>query len=148
MSEEIQRSASGLVPGEMGYAPKIDAIEQAIADNLPPVETPLVHQFVPGQYIREIFLPRGSIHTTKIHMTKHPFFILKGKVLVYTVDQANPYIFEGPCWGLTEPGTRRAIVVLEDTVWVTVHAVTETDLAEIEKKIIKPHIIPQRKALP
>ena len=147
MSTELQRSSSGLAPGELGYAPKIDELEKAIIENLPAVELPLVHKFTPGQYIREIFMPRGSVVTSKIHMTTHPFFILKGKVLIYTMDQEQPYIFEAPCWGITTPGTRRAIVMLEDTIWVTVHAVTETDLAEIEKKIIKPHLVPERKAL-
>jgi len=130
----------------MGHNPLIDELEKVIVENLPPVEMPLTHTFTPGLYTREIFMAAGTILTSKIHKTRHVFFILRGKCLVYT-KETGPIMLEGPCYGITEPGTRRAIAILEDTTWITVHATTETDLAKIEALLIEPHPIPQRKEI-
>jgi hypothetical protein len=36
----------------------------------------------------------------------------------------------------SEPGTKRALYVHEETYWTTIHSVETTDLAEIERDII------------
>ena len=41
--------------------------------------------------------------------------------------------------GVTEPGTRRVIRMLDDTVWVTVHATTKQTPDEVEADIIHKH---------
>jgi hypothetical protein len=43
---------------------------------------------------------------------------------------------EAPYFGITEPGTRRVLVMLEDTVWTTFHATELTDPEEIAKAIL------------
>lgn len=129
-----------------------DRLEQAIADMLPPVDLPLHHEFCRNeqgevkQYVRSCVLLAGSLWTTKIHKTEHPFFILKGHAVVRDVNGRDLELFGG-CWGKTTPGTRRAIVALEDTVWVTVHAVGTDDMDLIEQELIEPHFIPQRKEI-
>jgi len=95
---------------------------------------PLKHTFCDGLYVREIFMPAGLRITSKIHKIKHPFFVLKGKCVVWTED--GEQIIEAPYQGVTEVGTKRAIIVLEDCVWITCHVTNETDLEKIEEQII------------
>lgn len=95
---------------------------------------PLKHAFATGLYIREITMPKGSLLTSKIHKVTHPYFVLKGDVLVIT-EQGKTRI-KAPYSGITLAGTKRALYNYEETVWVTVHKTDETDLAKIEKEII------------
>ena len=39
---------------------------------------------------------------------------------------------------VSRPGTKRVGYALEDAVWTTVHATTETDLAKLEAELIAP----------
>lgn len=131
---EATTSDLAIVPDE-----RIDALERALVENLPPAELNLTHQFLPGLYVRTIFMPKGSIVTSKIHKTRHPWFLLAGHVLVRDNDGTWNDI-KAPHRGITEPGTRRVIRMLEDTVWVTVHATTKTTPEDVEADIIHPHI--------
>lgn len=111
---------------------------------LPDVEAPLIHTFTKGLYKRRILLKAGTICVTKIHNTQHPYVILQGDGEVST-DGVNFEHYEGPCEGVTEPGTQRFIIVNTDTVWITYHPnpEDEKDLLKIEEKIIQKHVIPQ-----
>jgi hypothetical protein len=102
------------------------------------IEMPVKHRFTPGMYIREIFMPAGSILTSKIHKTEHPFVVAMGAALVYS-DNDGPQCIEAPHVGVTRTFTRRFIVVLKDTVWITFHPTNLTDVELIEKEIIEPH---------
>jgi quercetin dioxygenase-like cupin family protein len=95
---------------------------------------PLKHSYADGCYIREIFMPKGSLLTSKIHKVKHPYFILKGKVTVVT--DKGEELLEAPFSGITEPGTKRLLYIHEDTIWATVHVTEKTNLKEIEQEII------------
>ncbi len=111
---------------------------------LPEVEAPLIHTFTKGLYKRRILLKAGTICVTKIHNTQHPYVILMGKGQVST-DGVNFEDYEGPCEGVTEPGTQRFIIVDTDTVWITYHPnpEDEKDLLKIEERIIQRHEVPQ-----
>lgn len=95
---------------------------------------PLKHSFGDGIYVREIFNPKGALIITKIHKKTHPFFLLKGKMLIATEKGIEQ--IEAPYQGMTKAGTKRAIYVLEDVTFITVHATDKTDLDEIEDEII------------
>lgn len=118
----------------------IDALEVALTAKYEKIECPLNHTFLPGMYMREIFMPKGSKITSKIHKQRHPFFILKGKVRVWS-DGRGWELFEAPYSGITEPGTRRVLDVLEDCNWVTIHGNPDNgeDLSLIENRIIESH---------
>ena len=95
---------------------------------------PLKHTFVDGAYIREIFMPKGVILTSKIHKIKHPYFVMKGKCSVLTED--GVVVIEAPFHGITKPGTKRLLYIHEDTTWITVHVTKEKNLDKIEEEII------------
>jgi hypothetical protein len=86
-------------------------------------------------------MPAGSLVTSKIHRTEHPFMIVKGDVSVYSLNE-GVVRYKAPHFGITKPGTRRILKNHEDTVWFTFHPADETDVDEIEKRIIEPHINP------
>lgn len=99
---------------------------------------PLKHTFAEGVYIREIFIPKGSVLTGKIHRHSHPNFLMKGEVIVFTENKGREHL-KAPLSMISEPGTKRAIMALEDTVWITVHVTPETDLEKIEEYVIAPN---------
>lgn len=103
-------------------------------------DCPLKHTFTPGLYAREIFVPAGTIVVTKIHKHEHPVFILRGDCTVYSNDGTLKRV-TAPCMLVTPAGTKRAVYVHEDTVWVTVHANpdNETDLENLESLLIAKH---------
>ena len=91
---------------------------------------PLIHSFTPGIYIRQIFIPAGTLMTSRVHKTEHHFILLKGVIVVKS--DFEDVTYRGPFIGITAPGTRRALLALEDTVWLTIHAnpddITDPDL--------------------
>jgi len=96
---------------------------------------PLTHKFAEGVYVREIFIPKGYVLTGKIHKHSHPNFLMKGEVIVVT-EQGGQEHLKAPLSIISQPGTKRAIMALEDTVWITVHVTNETDLEKIEDYVI------------
>lgn len=95
---------------------------------------PLEHTFADGMYIRKITMPKGMLITSKIHKTKHPYFVLTGDASVAT--EEGCIRIKAPYSGITKPGTKRVLYMHEETVWVTVHRTNETDLEKIEEEII------------
>jgi hypothetical protein len=116
---------------------------ETFIENLPPAECPTTHHFLPGWYIREITMPAGTILTSKIHKTEHPYHVSKGEVSVWTQNQGTIRI-RSPHSGITQPNTRRLIYVWEECVWTTFHKNDNgwTTPDDVEKDIIQPHINP------
>ena len=117
----------------------IDELESVLTENFEPVICPLNHRFTDGLYVREIFMPAGSMITSKIHKTQHQYFILKGAVSVW-IDEGKEIYLEAPYIGVTEPGTRRVLYIWEDCIWATAHVnLDNEDEIEIEERIIEKH---------
>ncbi len=94
------------------------------------------HRFTDGVYSREITIPRDVCLIGAKHLTRHFFIISKGKCIIN--DGKSTEILESPYHGITEIGTKRAILAMEDTVFTTFHVTNETDIDKIEKDIIEP----------
>lgn len=117
----------------------LDELESAMLENFPIINCPLVHRFTKGLYVREIFMPAGSLITSKIHKTQHQFFILKGAVSVWTNEGEEVYL-EAPYIGITEPGTRRLLFIWEDCIWATSHPNPDNEtVEEIEERILEKY---------
>lgn len=120
----------------------IDQLEAAIvASDKPRVECPIVHRFTPGLYIREIRIPAGTLLTSMEHRFQHPFVISQGSIEVFS-ESEGAVTYHAPHCGITQPGTRRALFALTDTVWTTFHATNETDVEKIGDTILAPHFNP------
>ena len=99
---------------------------------------PLKHSFGHGIYMREIFIPAGVVLTGKIHRHSHPNVLLEGEVLVVTEHGGREHL-KAPLAMISLAGTKRAVVALTDTRWITFHNVgEERDLARIEDIVIAP----------
>jgi len=113
---------------------KLNQLEALLIEQ-PQVECPLKHTFTPNMYIREIFMPAGSIVTSALHLTTHPFFILKGDVSVWYYDSPIER-YKAPYSGVTKAGTRRLLYNHEDTIWVACYATQVTDIEELTKSLV------------
>jgi len=119
--------------------PTIDELEAAmLASGAPRVHLEVTHRFTPGLYIREILIPAGTLLTSMEHLTEHPFVISKG-VIEVTDSHGTSVTLSAPHTGITQPGTRRALHALEDTIWTTFHVTTETDVEKIGQTIVRHH---------
>lgn len=106
---------------------------------LPPVEAMPEHILSPGIYCRELTMPKGAIVVSKTHKTEHPYFVLKGECDVWT-EELGCVRIKAPYRGITKPGTRRVLRIIEETTWITVHAnPDDQSVEEIEERIIEPN---------
>lgn len=97
---------------------------------------PIKHHSAPGLYAREILIPAGVLIIGKIHRHAHINLISKGRVWVVTEFGKEELI--APVTFVSQPGTKRAVVAQEDTIWTTFHPTEETDLEKIEAHVIAP----------
>ena len=134
---------------------KIDLFEHNILVSCKKAAFPLTHLFLPGMYLRTIFMPKDTCVTSMLHNTVHPYFISEGKVSVFSENMGEELLEKGHL-GITTPGTRRVLFMHEGTRWTTIHPLPfitgqENDLSEedkaklvegIEEMILEPHVNP------
>ncbi len=95
---------------------------------------PLTHTFAEGFYLREIFIPKGTVLTGAIHRFAHPNVLLSGEVIVVTEHGGREHL-KAPLALISKAGTKRAVYAVEDTRWVTVHQTDSTDPEAIVEAI-------------
>ena len=100
-------------------------------------DCPVKHHFAPGQYLREIKVAAGQVVIGKIHIHAHGNIVSQGRCTVFTEDGLREV--KAPLTFISQPGTKRAVLVHEELIWTTCHATDKTDLAEIEAEIIAPN---------
>lgn len=125
---------------------RFDHLELAmLASGEPMRDFTVSHVFTPGLYVRTILMPAGSLLTSRIHKTQHPFVVLAGCAEVY-IPGIGIQMIEAPYFGVTEPGTRRLLCIHDDCVWATFHPLMADEdgepdkarrLAMIEERIIE-----------
>jgi hypothetical protein len=84
-----------------------------------PFECPLEHRFIPGVYIRTMFIPAGVALVGHIH--RHPCMniVQYGEIEVAT--EAGRKRIIGPVMFESLAGMKRAGYALKDTLWTTIH---------------------------
>ena len=126
---------------------KMGQLEAALKE-LPEVELgspqgnpsmPVKHHFANGVYCREIFLPKDSVCTGQIHRYETNNILVQGVVAVINPEE-EPTIHKAPHVWQSPPFSKRAVVAVEDAIWITTHPVdksyTESDLDKIFKEVI------------
>ena len=109
---------------------------------IPQVDCPLKHYFAPGIYVREIFMPAGSVVIGKIHKTEHFNIIQKGCVTLHNADGSKE-ILTGPLTFVSKPGVQKVLYIHEDTIWSTVHKTENKDIESLEAELIEPDDYPR-----
>jgi|SRR6516225_9941712 hypothetical protein len=112
----------------------IDVMEALMLEANNPIECPLTHRFTKGLYTREIFMPKGTLLTSKIHNTEHQFIVSQGIVEV-SIDGGKSELIVAPFHGITKKGTRRMLFIHEDCIWTTIHAINIHPKDESEEAI-------------
>lgn len=97
-------------------------------------ECPVTHRFSDGCYLREIFMPKGTVIVGKIHATEHFNVILTGEVTVVTAEWAKR--FKAPHTFISGAGVQKVVYIHKDCQWQTLHVTDKTDLEEIEQEVI------------
>ena len=114
----------------------ICAMEEYLKD-FEQTELPLKHHFAHGTYTRELFMPADTYICGKIHRYSCINILAKGKVCVVT--EEGRYDIEAPYVFVSGPGVKKALHVLQDSIWITVHPWSgNEDLKEIEEALIVP----------
>ena len=123
-------------------ATPLDKLEAAMVGNFPVLKMQVEHIFTPGIYTRILHIPKHAMLSGKIHLTDHPFMIVKGMIKIVTPH--GPITLKAGHYDVTVAGSQRVGFAMEDTTWITVHANPDDcrDLAEIERRIIQPRVNP------
>lgn len=113
----------------------IDAIEAGIRTELAPVHINEKNHFSKGVYAREIFIPKGTVLTGKIHKYANLNIMSKGDLSVL-MDDGSVKRVQAPFTCVSPAGTRRVAYAHEDTVWTTIHGTDEQCVEKIEAEFI------------
>ena len=110
---------------------------QVAMSRLPQVEVETEHYFADGMYCRVVKRAAGVLIVGKVHLREHFYMVVRGSVAVIQ-DGAERRVYEAGSVLVSQPGTKRAVLALEDSVCLTVHRTDKTDLLEIEAELIEP----------
>ncbi len=102
--------------------------------NIP--EIPIKHLFADQIYIRQMEMKQGQIVVGAIHNHLHAWFLMKGRVLINNNGEKIEHI--APCYTISQPGSKRFIYALEDSIFVNVHKNPSNtkDIEKLEKEIV------------
>jgi quercetin dioxygenase-like cupin family protein len=97
------------------------------------VELEPLHHFAKGMYIRELFIPKGTLVSGKIHKHEHIILLLSGEMSLWT--ENGVVRVKAPYFNIAPPGTKRLGYAHEDTIGMNIHATGTTDLEELETEL-------------
>jgi hypothetical protein len=125
-----------LVDQPSSFAQLVSQVCQDLS-HFPKTDCPVTHHFSPGLYLREIFMPAGTAVIGRIHKTEHFNILVKGRCLIVHDDfrkeeLAAPMVF------VSKAGVQKALLILEDMIWMTTHVSEETDLGALEAQLVEP----------
>ena len=103
--------------------------------SMPQAETETKHHFADGIYARELFIPAGVCLVGALHKTNHLFTVSQGECVAVTHEGREE--IKAPYMGQTQPGMKRVIYAITDTVWTTFHVTEETDVDKVAKEILE-----------
>ena len=105
---------------------------QEIMREMPQVELQTDHYWADGMYCRVVARPAGTVIIGKVHKREHFYMVLKGAV------QVGKDVYEAGSVIVSKPGTKRAVIALEDSICCTVHKSKKRNLDKLEKQLIEP----------
>ena len=109
---------------------------QDMMRELPQVELQTDHYFADGMYARVLSRKAGTLIVGKVHKKEHFYIIAKGRVRVASGEDVQTY--EAGAILVSKPGTKRAVLALEDSICVTIHRTKKRNLDKIEHELVEP----------
>lgn len=101
---------------------------------MPQIKLEARHYIAGGMYARELFMPKGSSVTGKIHIKEHLCHVSFGHVTV--VEDTKTYTVIGPCTFVGSAGSKRVLLMHEDTLWTAFHTTDKTTVEECEASLV------------
>lgn len=109
---------------QQGMREKVIRLEETML-TIPQADCPVRHYFAPGQYAREITIPKGVVLTGAIHKTDNLVILSKGRLSLVT--DTGTVEISAPHTLVCKAGTKNAALALEDSVWTNFFPTEETD---------------------
>lgn len=118
-----------------GDKPRIREMIQEFEDylaTLPQQDIPVKHIFSAGLYLREGFIPAGTVLTGAIHLDEHANIISAGSLRILTEDGVQT--FSAPATFICRPGVKKVGMVISDVTMTNIHPNPENirDVALLE----------------
>lgn len=94
------------------------------------------HFRIDGVYCRMVKRSAGVLIVGKVHRKEHLYVVMSGRLMVTTDDGVTEVC--APHVVVSKPGTKRAVLALEDSVCMTIHRTDNVDLDDIEAELVEP----------
>lgn len=75
-----------------------------------------IHRFSDGLYLREIFMPKGTLVVGRKHKFPHFFSLLSGRCVINGVVYSAPYLTH------CDVGSQRCLYAMDDVSLMTIHS--------------------------
>ena len=108
---------------------------EGVMRQMPQVTIEPTHAFAHGLYSRSILIPKGTLLTGKVHKQDDLQIMVYGDCAVKT--ELGEKRLQGFHMFPSKAGYKQIGLAHEDTLWVTVHATTETDLDRLEELLFE-----------
>ena len=99
---------------------------------MPQASVETFHYFAEGMYARVVPRTAGTLIVGKVHKREHFYIVAKGRV------QVGHDVYEAGTIMVSRPGTKRAVLALEDSVCMTVHRTNRKNITKIERDLVEP----------
>jgi hypothetical protein len=116
---------------ELAAIDKVQKLEDCILQMPQFDDFNIEHYQIPGVYVRAGIIPAGVVFTGKIHKHQCINIVAKGKLGIFV--EGGRDILEAGTLFITHPGSKKAGIALEDTVFINVFSCPVTDLDEVER---------------
>ena len=128
INKSVQQLQDAIIDSGIGFGDG-----KSIA-NIPDI--PIKHSFADQVYIRQMDMKQGQLVIGAIHNHQHAWFLMKGRVLINNNGEEVEHV--APCYTVSEPGSKRFIYALEDSIFVNVHKNPSNtkDIEKLEKEIV------------
>lgn len=120
-------------PNTISYD-RMEELESVMLER-PQVECPITHHFMPGIYLREMFVPAGTLILGHEHKTHHGCLLLKGTIRQLSEDGEPVKELNAPLIFLAPPGRKLGFAVT-DVIFCNLFATEETDPVRIEEQVV------------
>jgi len=100
------------------FRDRLEALQRG-AELVPQVDCPVRNHFAPGVYMREMTIPAGTMVVGAVHKVENLVIVSLGRVLAATPD--GPIEVAAGQTLRCMPGTKNAVIALEDSRWSNVY---------------------------
>lgn len=110
----------------------IEALQREMS-RFPQATVETEHFFADGMYCRKVSRKAGTLVVGAVHKKEHFFMVIHGKLSF--ISEHGRETVEAPHICISKPGTKRVTFAHTDSIAITVHQVSSTDIKEIEREL-------------